>query len=456
MLAASKDKLIAETRQQAVSLRKLELDVIVDRFTDVISIAALTSGFTFTAIVEFELPEDDIDSIIDGNLDPATKSIIGTFYICSGTTLALGMYVVVLSTVIVNAGYRLALQGSEHHSLDRATAVLIRTFPTVIGAGAAGLASMLVAAFAMVWVKTRNRSMPLAWSSITILLALGIVVTGAYVVRMAWSLSIDLVIHADVQVEIPGVEGAIDLEEFSLNPHGEADGYGDGVSLYSGAGGGSGGGIGGGGISGGGGVSGGSLGSSEPVDSSPGGKPASSNHPHPHADHHVHFAGEEGRPSKEAMPHGFQLWKQNSLRALSGSSDSVADEAGAADAAGAADNHSNGSGRSAAHLAAAHPAAAHPAAAHPLSETDQRSCSSFPSSPPPPRSRQLTSTREAAVVPEPNWWQTLFGIGIQPERASVTNPVVIHREDSKKAAIARQTTRTRMKTVEHSHADVSG
>ena len=52
------------------------------------------------------------------------------------------MYVTVISTLLVAAGYRLALQGNDRHSVDRAVAILRRSFPSVVVAGSAGVVEL--------------------------------------------------------------------------------------------------------------------------------------------------------------------------------------------------------------------------------------------------------------------------------------------------------------------------
>jgi len=216
MLAANKDFIIADTKQQAVALHKLELDVLVERYTDLISVASIAAGFSFSAIIEFEIPDDDVDAQMEGTLSDVTFNIIGTFYIAAGIALACGIYVVILSTIAVNFGYRLALSGSEHHSLDRSVAVLRKAFPIVISMGAIGLTAMLVAGFAMVFLKMENRIKAVAWTGSIIILALGFVFTGIYTMRIAHALRLGHGVHGDVKIQVPGTNEAIDVEDFSL------------------------------------------------------------------------------------------------------------------------------------------------------------------------------------------------------------------------------------------------
>lgn len=220
MLAANKDFIIADARSQAVSLHRLELDVFVERYTDLISIASIAAGFSFSGIVEFEIPDDDIDAANEGTLAPETMNLIGVFYICSGIALACGIYVVIVSTVVVTMGYRLALSGSEHHSLERAVAVLMRAFPWVLTAGGVGLCAMLLAGFAMVWLKMENRVRAIAWTGSSIIFAFGIIFTAYYIIRIAYALRTDVYVHGDVRIQMPGAKAAVDFEDFSLHRDG--------------------------------------------------------------------------------------------------------------------------------------------------------------------------------------------------------------------------------------------
>mmetsp|Transcript_40068 Transcript_40068/g.105951 ORF Transcript_40068/g.105951 Transcript_40068/m.105951 type:complete len:167 (+) Transcript_40068:178-678(+) len=93
---------------------------------------------------------------------------------------------------------------------------MLKSWPWVVSAGALGLCAMLVAGFAMVWLKMENRIKAVAWSG-TIIIFIGLILTGIYVIRLTYKLRTDVIIHGDVQIEVGSGGGAVNLEDFSLH-----------------------------------------------------------------------------------------------------------------------------------------------------------------------------------------------------------------------------------------------
>ena len=228
MLAASKELFVADVRQQAMELRKLELDQMVSRYTAMLSIASIVSGFAFAGLVEFELPERDMD-----NIDTLTRNMLAMFYIAGTVALLGGMYVTVISTYLIASGYRLAMQGSSSRSLDRAVAVLMINFPRVMSVGGVALLALLVAAMSIVWLKTQHiiYSIAIVGTCLTVTV---IVLIGLHVARLAYSLSINIVVHGDAVVAVTREDGTtanVDLEVLAPMNRASTDDDGTGVEL---------------------------------------------------------------------------------------------------------------------------------------------------------------------------------------------------------------------------------
>lgn len=206
MLAANKDLLLAGAAQQAKELRKLELDTVVTRYSQLLTVSSISSGFAFSGLVEFEVPgEDDLTAM------PTTRTMVALFYASATSALILGIYVTAVSTFLIGMGYRLAMQGDSHSSLDRATATLTTTFPIVVRAGGLALVALLLAAFAMVWIKCEASVTQAAWIGTT-MIGVGTLLTCGHMGRLYCVLNItgDLVTG---DVPIAAGSGTVDLED---------------------------------------------------------------------------------------------------------------------------------------------------------------------------------------------------------------------------------------------------
>ena len=218
MLAANKDFLVADVHQRALGLRRLELDQLVQRFNSIVAIASICAGFAFSGLVEFEVPDaydSDTGEQIFLQKDSTIQVMETIFFGACVLALVIGMYVTVISTLLVAYGYRLALQGDDRHSLDRAVAVLRRTFTTVIVAGAVALLSLLVASIALVYIKT-NHVVSASAIINSVIIGIGIIVTFAHGAVLLGQLNIRVEVHGDVAVPTKGADGAmtsVDLED---------------------------------------------------------------------------------------------------------------------------------------------------------------------------------------------------------------------------------------------------
>ena len=87
MLAADKDKIYAHVRHQALELRKTELDQLVQRYSSLIGISSIASGFAFSGLVEFEVDEKVLDAKGE---DTRIDVFHHMFYYCGAIALTLG------------------------------------------------------------------------------------------------------------------------------------------------------------------------------------------------------------------------------------------------------------------------------------------------------------------------------------------------------------------------------
>ena len=213
MLSANRDLIVAGARKEAVELRKHELDVLTERFGAMIGVASITAGFAFSGIIEFEPPETD-----------AYDGLLGVFYAAAGLALSAGLYVVAVGTLLINAGNRLALSGDGHRSVDRAVAVLRKSFRTVLFAGGVSVASMLIAAAAVVFVKAASVGEDHAVSStIAAIVLASLVFTFVHGATLMRKLRVVHQVHGDVVVSADGQQ--VNLEDLSVRTGGPVDAH---------------------------------------------------------------------------------------------------------------------------------------------------------------------------------------------------------------------------------------
>jgi hypothetical protein len=214
MLEAMQSQVLAITKRGSLELRMLELDAIVRRYTSMIGITSLGAGFAFTAMVELDIPEQSLDDRgTPRDMDVKAASFL--FYIAGSLALLLSLYTVSVSTFAVAAGYRLALQGGEQRSIDRAAAVLLIQFRRVFIAAGSSLVFIIIAAGAVVWIKLKNAGLTTATS---IGFAVGILLISLEIKAMSSRLRIASghVVHGDVKVhgfdlsniEMPGADSS--------------------------------------------------------------------------------------------------------------------------------------------------------------------------------------------------------------------------------------------------------
>ena len=212
MLEAQRDQLLANVKQGALGLRMTELDALAQRFVSLIGVTSLAAGFAFSAMVEIELP----DRRDDGTYATHVHITIYAFYFSAAISFSLAVYVVAISTFAVAASYRLALLGGQNQSLDRAVAVLLIEFRTVVTAAAAGVIALIVSAASIAWVKMQEAGMSLPLCFIYLLNLIAIVL-GLRRVRDRLQIEKGALVHGDAtlrgaagdrinlaEVEIPG------------------------------------------------------------------------------------------------------------------------------------------------------------------------------------------------------------------------------------------------------------
>ena len=121
------------------------------------------------------------------------------FYISAAIALSLALYVVAISTFAVMAGYRLALLGGQTQSLDRAVAVLLIEFRSVVTAAAVGIVAIIFAAGAIAWVKMQEAGLLVPLSIIYVVNAIGIA-CGLSRVRERLRIDKGTIVHGDANI----------------------------------------------------------------------------------------------------------------------------------------------------------------------------------------------------------------------------------------------------------------
>lgn len=144
MLAADKDRLIAQTKQTALQLRHKELEYYVERYSNLATQASIIAGFSFDGLVEL-----DVDSCKDCH---HAKWVESLFYASGSCAMAFALYTLCVASFATVYGHRLALQGPTG-SVERAVAVMMKSRNSIFVSFAMAMLSLMVAASAMAWVK---------------------------------------------------------------------------------------------------------------------------------------------------------------------------------------------------------------------------------------------------------------------------------------------------------------
>jgi len=142
MLAADKDRLIAGLKQHALSLRHKELDYFVERYSNLATQASILAGFAFDSLVELDItPEMH-----------AAEWLKDMYYVSGAMTMSFALYTVCIASFATVWGHRLALQGPTG-SVDKAVAVMMKFRNSIFVSFALGMASLILSATAMAWIK---------------------------------------------------------------------------------------------------------------------------------------------------------------------------------------------------------------------------------------------------------------------------------------------------------------
>lgn len=188
MLAADKQLMDAQLRNDMQQLRMLEITNIVNRFQSALTPATLIAGFCFSSIVE-------IDIIRSDEVGSAALFFEPVFYVTASIGLALALYVVFISSMGIIFGQRLTVQASAAQGLEHEATVkeLNDKFMLVLIALGSSMVAVVVSAVAVVWVKdpsgegrygTFDTSNCIAIST-SVITALVIVLTAATMMQMS-------------------------------------------------------------------------------------------------------------------------------------------------------------------------------------------------------------------------------------------------------------------------------
>ena len=113
MLEAGWNQYSAEYQRLRVDLEAKELEYHINRLNSITVAGSVIAGFAFTALVELDLSLDNIDKLRAAGF--GTMELI--YYLMIGLTVALNLYVIVLSTLTNIKGQRMALFGSVDASV---------------------------------------------------------------------------------------------------------------------------------------------------------------------------------------------------------------------------------------------------------------------------------------------------------------------------------------------------
>ena len=226
MLAAHKALLVADVKQRATALRRLELDVILRRYTSLIAVVSISAGFAFDALSVIQV-DPELYACFDGFTAPPPPpsspgdsgeitpspcddkgfrgrvvAFFSMYFVTTCLALASGMFVVTVGTFVVAWAQRLALSGENSgRSLEVAVSELFGFFPTALIGAAISIVSILLSGFAIIWVRESRTSEEFVWIATAFMLIIGILVTTAHSVYVVYKLRFagDFV-HGDIKL----------------------------------------------------------------------------------------------------------------------------------------------------------------------------------------------------------------------------------------------------------------
>ena len=143
MLAASKDKVLAELKQQSLCLRQLELEYYIKRYTNIATQCVIIAGFAYDSLVEIT---------ISARMQEERPAVCTVYYAASSCTMAFAMYTVYVASFATVFGHRLALQGPIG-SVDRAVAVMMMQRTSIFVTFGLAMLSLVASAVTMAWIR---------------------------------------------------------------------------------------------------------------------------------------------------------------------------------------------------------------------------------------------------------------------------------------------------------------
>ena len=143
MLAAAKDTVVAELKQQSLQLRQLELEYYVKRYTNIATQSIILAGFAYDSLVEITISNEWLLH---------RPAVVSVYYIASSLTMVLALYTSCVSSFCCVYGHRLALLGPLG-SVDRAVAVMMMQRTTIFVTYGLALFCLVLAGVTMSWVK---------------------------------------------------------------------------------------------------------------------------------------------------------------------------------------------------------------------------------------------------------------------------------------------------------------
>jgi len=211
--------LLADVKQQATFLRRMELDFMLRRFVSLIAVTSITAGFAFDSLSVISIPDSLLacfgntatnatsDDYLtekcrtDDSYRGRVQSYYALYFVTASTALASGIFVITTSTFIVNWAQRLAVSGANSAACLKKSVQELQTFfpRAVIGSGIS-VVSILLAGFAIIWVKDNYMSEAHVWVATSFIFGIGIFGTGIHAYVLVTELQFSGFVHGDVQL----------------------------------------------------------------------------------------------------------------------------------------------------------------------------------------------------------------------------------------------------------------
>lgn len=209
MLVAEKQLLDANLRNDLQQLRRLELKMLVNRFSTAVPAATMIGGFTFTGVVEIDLLEP---SYVDH--DSFTRLLAGLFHVFGALALSASIYALTVCSLAIVLGQRLAVQATVGQTKKHEQNVkeLSFKFNTVLFSIAVSLSGVVGASLCAIWARFGGEFHTAIVATALFVLVLPFIAWSTYTMNLRLNEQTD----ESSTVKLRTEKGSLDISEFRV------------------------------------------------------------------------------------------------------------------------------------------------------------------------------------------------------------------------------------------------